>query len=154
MTDLDRSEKALEKLYEEIRQVFTSEWEAIYEIFPNPISVIQDFTQRVFGQTIQNALDDILTPLMDGRTGLFLQELAMCHAATAELVDDIRRFDEAVIFVQTGKKALDQLIDRAFTDLFVPYTNGDKYLDLEKSWLMEIFEDELGELREYMVIRD
>jgi exocyst complex component 5 len=43
---------SLARLYDEILQAVLSEWEIIYDVFPNSTTVIQVFVQRIFAQSV------------------------------------------------------------------------------------------------------
>ncbi|KAJ3262614.1 Exocyst complex component 5 [Boothiomyces macroporosus] len=130
---------ALQRLYDEIRQAVSSEWDIIYDVFPNAINVIQVFVQRIFAQSIQNFLEVLMQEASFKSSQIYLQVLTKSHKETSDLVSDLRNFDETYILPLTGTLALGSILDRSFEDLYIPYINDEKYMKIEKSWLVETF---------------
>lgn len=52
----NRVQQELSRLYDEIRQTFTNEWDIIYQVFPNALSVMMNFVQRIFAQPVKTAI--------------------------------------------------------------------------------------------------
>ncbi|KAJ3313826.1 Exocyst complex component 5 [Boothiomyces sp. JEL0838] len=130
---------ALQRLYDEIRQAVSSEWDVIYDVFPNAINVIQVFVQRIFAQSIQNFLEVLMQEASFKSSQIYLEVLTKSHKETSDLVSDLRNFDETYILPLTGTLALGSILDRSFEDLYIPYINDEKYMKIEKSWLVETF---------------
>ena len=141
---------ALARLYDEIRQTIVVEWEVIHQVFPNPNTVLQVFTQRIFAQSVcitswqvQNFIEGRLELARNKSLGYYLEVLAISHSITAELVDDLHEFDEKTIAEAMGSCALTTVLDRSLVDLFVPYIDSNRYIDLETEWLIATLNDEL-----------
>ncbi|KAI8919589.1 exocyst complex component Sec10-domain-containing protein [Entophlyctis helioformis] len=132
-----KADQGLLRLYEEIRIAIFNEWDVICAVFPNSASVMQVFVQRIFAQSIQNFLERLLERARSDSLLLYLQTLALSHAATAHLVADIHRFDEKTIASMLGAPVLSGLVNRCFDDLFVPYLDNSRYIELEQQWLLE-----------------
>ncbi|KAJ3321523.1 Exocyst complex component 5 [Boothiomyces sp. JEL0866] len=130
---------ALQRLYDEIRQAVSSEWDVIYDVFPNAINVMQVFVQRIFAQSIQNFLEVLMQEASFKSSQIYLEVLTKSHKETSELVTDLHLFDETYILPLTGSLALVSILDRSFEDLYVPYINDEKYMKIEKAWLGESF---------------
>ncbi|KAJ8330382.1 hypothetical protein BDV3_003129 [Batrachochytrium dendrobatidis] len=151
--DFSEVDPALIRLYEEITVAIHNEWKVIFVVFPNAASVIQVFVQRIFAQSIQNYLEGLLERARNDSPVSFLQALAHSHAATAKLVTDLHRFDEKVISKALGSPALSSLLNRSFEDLFVPYLENSRYIDMELTWLSEKLQNNLGALQSSLFIK-
>nr|KAJ3421823.1 Calcium-binding protein 39 [Polyrhizophydium stewartii] len=147
------SYSCLARLYEEIEAAIYNEWDAIVVVFPNAASVIQVFVQRIFAQSIQNYLEVLVERAKSESPRAYLQTLALSHAATGKLVANIHRFDEKVISAALGAPALTSLLNRCFEDLFVPYIENGRYINLELDELDDLsaadtkVEPDLGHLQ-------
>jgi hypothetical protein len=148
-----QTHEGLSRLYEEIRQTIETEWGVINEVFPNALSVMQNFIQRIFAQPIQNFLEAVLRQSDEDAQDLFLDSLAMCHAETARLVQDLHQFDEAVVSKTFGIPSLTAVINRCFEDLFVPYIDANRYIDSEKKWMSEQFDKHLSAYKQFLASR-
>ncbi|ORX98920.1 exocyst complex component Sec10 [Basidiobolus meristosporus CBS 931.73] len=151
----------LDHLYQEIRQVIREEWEVISIVFPNALSVIQVFIQRIFAQSIQGYLESLLQRAESQSRVAYLRILASSHAATVELVEDLKKFDEFVIqpkVHKSGQKlgtvsSLSVTLDRCMDDLFIPYSENEAYIRIEKRALNDVFKDILAQFTTYHVQR-
>ncbi|KAI8911500.1 exocyst complex component Sec10-like protein [Gorgonomyces haynaldii] len=140
MRTKENTRDGLMRLYDEIKQAVTNEWDAIYRIFPNPLSVMQVFLQRIFAQSIQNFLEIILQQVPQDRKLDFLESLEIAHSETFKLVSDLHKFDETKVTSDMGSSSLTLIINRSFEDLFVPYIDGDRYISTEREWMQENFQ--------------
>ncbi|KAI8893209.1 exocyst complex component Sec10-like protein [Globomyces pollinis-pini] len=135
--------QALKRLYDEIRQAVVNEWDVIFDVFPNATAVIQVFVQRIFAQSIQNFLETILEDSQRKSSEIYLELIVLTHKETSALVSDMHRFDEDVIALLIGNRALTSILNRSFEDLYVPYLQDQKYVIAETAWLTEKLEMEL-----------
>ncbi|KAI8834800.1 exocyst complex component Sec10-like protein [Chytriomyces cf. hyalinus JEL632] len=125
----------LMRLFEEVRTTIPQEWEIIAAVFPNSVSVMQNFVQRVFAQSIQNYIEQELTAA-DAVSDLhYLRILTIVHEAALSLCRHLRKFNKDVIAVQTKTAGIAPIVDRCFDDLFVPYTDNDRYVQVERRCL-------------------
>ncbi|KAJ3124738.1 Exocyst complex component 5 [Nowakowskiella sp. JEL0407] len=140
----------LVKLCDQIKQYVKQEWTVISAVFPNFVSVIQNFVQRVFAQTIQIHLEAILSAAENISNIYYLQALCSSHAVIRSLVQDLHKFDDTVIAAKsagsqggssTSGTVLGVILDRCFDDLYVPYTEGNRYIDVEVKFLKDGFEN-------------
>jgi hypothetical protein len=78
----------------------------------------------------------------------FLRTLASTHAETVRLVENLKSYCDNDIKLASSKdstsswnssQSLSASIDRCMEDLFVPYTEGDRYMKREQQALYEIF---------------
>ncbi|KAI9287599.1 exocyst complex component Sec10-like protein [Umbelopsis sp. AD052] len=139
---------SLVKLYDEVRITARREAEIIIAVFPNPVIVMQVFLQRVFAQSIQNLVEQLLEQGENISHLAFLRTLASTHAETVRLVENLKSFCDNEMKLASSKdsspnwnssQSLSASIDRCMEDLFVPYTEGDRYMKREQQALYEIF---------------
>ncbi|CAO3675747.1 unnamed protein product [Umbelopsis vinacea] len=139
---------SLVKLYDDIRITVRREAEIITAVFPNPVIVMQVFLQRVFAQSIQNLVEQLLSNGESVSHLAFLRTLASTHAETVRLVENLKSYCDNEIKLVSSKdstsswnssQSLSASIDRCMEDLFVPYTEGDRYMKRERQALYEIF---------------
>jgi exocyst complex component 5 len=100
---------------------------------------------------IQGFLEAKLEAALDQSNQCYLENLAISHAATASLLMDLHRFDDGFIASTYGSNALTAVLNRSFEDLFVPYVEGDRYLDMEQNWLLSNFQVYLGPFQRAVV---
>lgn len=144
---------SLVRLYEEILQTVTNEWDVIYQIFPNASAVMHNFLQRIFAQSIQNFLEHRLVEDSFSNPLDYLKALESAHKETVTLANSLRDLDQNVIAPAVGSSSLSDMITRAVEDLFVPYVDNNRYIDSEKSWLTQEFDIQLGPFRKFMTNR-
>lgn len=94
----------------------------------------------------------------------YLRSLAAVHAATKELVKDLKTIDMR----QKGTSGLKpsetsdesshknsnivEVLEQCIEDLFVPYTEGDRYIEKEKKSLGELYSSLLLQFAAYHVL--
>nr|CAG8570941.1 11534_t:CDS:10 [Entrophospora candida] len=137
--------------YEEIKNTVIKEAININAVFPNPIGVMQVFLQRIFAQLIQTYLESLLSHAENNSTLAYLRSLAAVRAATTDLVTslksvEIRQEGSTKDNVNTKNEedtkknnTIAEVLDQCIEDLFVPYTEGERYLEKEKRSLMELY---------------
>ena len=90
----------------------------------------------------------------------YLRTLASTHAETKRLVDNLKFYcdKEAKLTdaadasgLLTSSASPEEALDRCMSDLFVPYTEADRYLEREKLALNELFGRVIAEFLNYMV---
>ncbi|KAI9102714.1 exocyst complex component Sec10-like protein [Phlyctochytrium arcticum] len=151
--DFKIPDPALVRLCDEIKKTCSREWEVIWAVFPNAASVMQQFIQRVFAQSIQSAIESILRRAEEDSPRSFLRALSACHAVTTNLLSALHKLDEEAIASKTNKPILTAMLNRSFDDLFVPYVEGGKYIDAEKENLQDLFNHILTPFQEYIALR-
>ncbi|CAG8436215.1 7102_t:CDS:10 [Funneliformis caledonium] len=156
-------DQGLVELYKEIRTTVKQEAEIINVVFPNPVNVMQVFLQRIFAQLIQTYLESLLTHAENDSTLAYLRSLAAVRTATIELVEDMKSLDmrqkgDSNIIpsdvVEEGSRksnTVAELLDQCIEDLFVPYTEGDRYIEKEKKSLSELYSSLLLQFNAYHV---
>lgn len=79
---------------------------------------------------------------------VYLDLLCQSHYETSLLVSDMHNFDTTVIVNSSGSPALASMLDRSMEDLYIPYIGEQRYLSVEKQWLIENFEMNLSKFNE------
>ncbi|KAG2221177.1 hypothetical protein INT45_007754 [Circinella minor] len=149
---------SLVKLYDDIRITVRKEANIISAVFPQPATVMQVFLQRVFAQSIQNHVELLLSRAERYSHLAYLRTLASTHAETKRLVDNLKFYcdKEAKLTDAADASGLltsaspEEALDRCMNDLFVPYTEADRYLSREKLALNELFGRIIAEFLNYM----
>ncbi|TPX51291.1 hypothetical protein SeMB42_g00272 [Synchytrium endobioticum] len=143
-------EPQLGRLCNEISITTRQEWQVISSVFPNAGSVMQNFVQRIFAQSIQTYVENSVRAAGNESDLAFLRCLSSSHATISALVADLQKFDANTIAIKSPSgPALANVLERSFTDLFVPYTEGARYTDRECGSLVECFEEVLEPFRNY-----
>lgn len=91
----------------------------------------------------------------------YLRTLSSTHAETKRLIENLKFYcdkevslkDTADINGLVASASPDETLDRCMDDLFVPYTEGDRYLGKEKESLFELFGKIVSEFLSAMVRR-
>ncbi|OAD70776.1 hypothetical protein PHYBLDRAFT_126230, partial [Phycomyces blakesleeanus NRRL 1555(-)] len=149
---------SLVKLYDDIRITVRREAEIISNVFPQPATVMQVFLQRIFEQSIQDHVERLLMKAERMSNLAYLRMLASTHAETKRLIENLKFYcDKEASFVNSvdanglvASISLDQTLDRCMADLFVPYTEGERYLTRERLTLNELFGSIVAEFLSYM----
>ncbi|KAJ1905563.1 Exocyst complex component 5, partial [Tieghemiomyces parasiticus] len=171
----------LSTFYRSISKMLRHEWTVISAVFPNALAVMQVLVQRVFAQSLQNYLENLLHLAEHDGQLAYLRILAACHIGTQNLVRDLQQFDVDVMAPFFSAHDADQspvagtiaatvaamagsnsgssaaastamLLDtqsaasfsvtlvRCMDDLFVPYIENQRYLDVEARFLLGAFQ--------------
>ncbi|KAB5594612.1 Exocyst complex component sec10 [Ceratobasidium theobromae] len=156
-TAAPKREPGLSAIFAEIRATVEQEAQIIQAVFPNPPIVMQVFLQRVFAQVIQQYLEATLERASSMSNLAFLRMLNVGHVQTGALVEDLKQFDLSTVVtrssvptpsdplvasgsVATGTAApFGTMLDTAMEEIFVPHTEGTKYLERESKSLGEMY---------------
>ncbi|KAI8368784.1 exocyst complex component Sec10-like protein [Blakeslea trispora] len=138
---------SLVKLYDDIRITVRREAGIISSVFPQPATVMQVFLQRIFAQSVQDHIEMLLSKAKRISPLAYLRTLASTHAETKRLIENLKFYcdkevslkDAADINGLVTSASPDETLDRCMDDLFVPYTEGDRYLKKEIEALNELF---------------
>lgn len=138
---------SLVKLYDDIRITVRREAGIISSVFPQPATVMQVLLQRVFAQSIQDHIESLLTKSKRYSHLAYLRTLASTHAETKRLIENLKFYcdkevslkDAADVNGLVTSASPDETLDRCMDDLFVPYTEGDRYVKKEIENLSELF---------------
>ncbi|CAG8562226.1 11518_t:CDS:10, partial [Ambispora gerdemannii] len=161
------ADQGLVKLYEEIRETVKQEAEIINAVFPDPISVMQVFLQRIFAQLIQSHLEALLQQSEQDSTLAYLRTLSSVHAVTVDLVEDLKHLDmrqrkSSSDMLQNNNEegvgpskinTIVEVLNQCMVDLFVPYTEADRYIEKEKKSLNELYSSLLLQFNAYHIQR-
>ncbi|THV08349.1 exocyst complex component Sec10 [Dendrothele bispora CBS 962.96] len=151
-----KTEKGLTELFDEIRSTVDTEAQIVKAVFPNPPVVMQVFLQRVFAQSIQQHMEQLLhrgTALSDLA---YLRLLQLVHVQASNLVEDLKAYElpaTRTVFdtefrksfggssvVAPGTSAtVTTMLETAMEELFVPYTEGQRYLERESRSLGTLY---------------
>ncbi|KAG2203235.1 hypothetical protein INT46_000425 [Mucor plumbeus] len=138
---------SLVKLYDDIRITVRREAGIISSVFPQPATVMQVFLQRIFAQSIQDNIELLLSKSQKYSHLAYLRTLASTHAETKRLIENLKFYCDKEVSLKDAtdvnglvtSASLDETLDRCMDDLFVPYTEGDRYLQKEIESLSELF---------------
>ncbi|KAL7308281.1 Exocyst complex component 5, variant 2 [Mucor circinelloides] len=138
---------SLVKLYDDIRITVRREAGIISSVFPQPATVMQVLLQRIFAQSIQDHIEHLLSRSQKYSHLAYLRTLASTHAETKRLIENLKFYcdkevslkDAADVNGLVTSASPDETLDRCMDDLFVPYTEGDRYLRKEVESLSELF---------------
>ncbi|EIN11132.1 hypothetical protein PUNSTDRAFT_64692, partial [Punctularia strigosozonata HHB-11173 SS5] len=163
-----KSETALADLLSEIRSTMGQEAEIVRAVFPNPPFVMQVFLQRVFAQSIQQHMESLLNRGNAISDLAFLRILQLVHVQTSALVDDLKTYELSAIVLAPrgtseyraataagvtgasgGPQTMTAMLETAMEELFVPYTEGYRYLERESKSLAELYGDRLSAFTRY-----
>ncbi|KAG8820317.1 Exocyst complex component 5 [Serendipita sp. 399] len=153
------SERGLANLYQAIRTTMGEEVKIVEHVFPNPGTVIQIFLRRVFNQSIQQYMEALLNRAAAVSALAFLRILRLAHSQTTNLVDFLKSYDPSTALFRYSENkstnvsklggatssapgpniALSMMLDGAMEELFVPYTEGQRYMERELKSLSELF---------------
>ncbi|KAF5390612.1 hypothetical protein D9757_002614 [Collybiopsis confluens] len=164
-----KNEAGLTELFKEIRVTVDTEAQIVKAVFPNPPVVMQVFLQRVFAQSIQQHMEQLLhraTPMSDIA---FLRVLQLVHIQVSTLVEDLKVYElpasgsrlpfEAGVLNKTlggtsntgptASTTLATMLETAMDELFVPYTEGQRYLERESQNLGTLYTGLLASFTQY-----
>lgn len=151
------------KLFDDIRTTVDQEAEIISMVFPNPAAVFQVFIQRVFEQSIQQFIETLLERSQAKSTLAYLRTLLSIHEHTIHLVKDLKTCEDTLKVginanvkgsnISVTTQPLSQTLDRCLDDLFVPFLEGDRYLEKELQSLCEIYDSMLAKFTAYQLQR-
>ncbi|KAH9045459.1 exocyst complex component Sec10 [Lactarius pseudohatsudake] len=161
-----KTESSLTELFGEIRATVGQEAQIVQAVFPNPSFVMQVFLQRVFAQSIQQHMEQLLTRASNMSDLAFLRILQLTHAQTSLLVEDLKSYDvpsatprspaqnigfsrslagaSSATAGSSSSTAISSILETALEELFVPYTEGQRYLERESKNLAELYSDYLS----------
>ncbi|KAI9001347.1 exocyst complex protein [Trametes punicea] len=166
------TESGLRDLFGEIRTTVGQEAQIVQAVFPNPAYVMQVFLQRVFAQSIQHYLEQLVARTTSMPDLAFLRILQLVHQQTSVLVEDLKAYElpsviprspiDANEFDRTVKgmpasaasntataATISTMLETAMEELFVPYTEGQRYLEKESRSLSELYANYLAKFTRY-----
>ncbi|KAI0307212.1 exocyst complex component Sec10 [Multifurca ochricompacta] len=166
-----KSELSLTELLDEIRATVGQEAQIVQAVFPNPSFVMQVFLQRVFAQSIQQHMEQLLTQAGNMSDLAFLRILQLMHTQTSLLIEDLKNYDVPSATPRSpvqniglsrslagtslaptsgvSSTAISTILETAMEELFVPYTEGQRYLERESKNLAELYSGYLSAFTRY-----
>ncbi|TDL29692.1 exocyst complex protein [Rickenella mellea] len=167
-----RTESGLMELFGEIRATVGEEAQIVQAVFPNPPLVMQVFLQRVFAQSIQQHMEQLLNRGSALSSLAFLRILQLVHIQVSNLIEDLKMYELATSTPRspvepsefrrsvsnssassssgsTSHVALGTMLETATEELFVPYTEGQRYLERESKSLGELYSTYLERFTKY-----
>ncbi|KAF8515003.1 exocyst complex protein [Gautieria morchelliformis] len=165
-----KSEPGLSALFAEIRTTVAQEAQIVQAVFPNPPMVMQVFLQRVFAQSIQQYLELLLNKASSISQLSFLRMLHLAHSQTSSLVEALKGFDLSHLTSRSGSDRavtdalmassatpggtgqivpVSVMLETAMDELFMPFTEGQKYLERESKNLGELYSSYLYRFTRY-----
>ncbi|KAJ3575807.1 hypothetical protein NP233_g843 [Leucocoprinus birnbaumii] len=165
-----KSELGLAELFEEIRVTVDQEAQIVKAVFPNPPMVMQVFLQRVFAQSIQQYMEQLLHRGSDISELAYLRVLQMVHLQTSSLLEDLKGHELPHVSPRTPYEAtefrrsltgtapitghatttsISTMLEAAMEELFVPYTEAQRYLEREIKSLGALYTSLLAPFSRY-----
>ncbi|KAJ7639024.1 exocyst complex protein [Roridomyces roridus] len=164
-----RSETGLTELFAEIRATVDTEAQIVKAVFPNPPVVMQVFLQRVFAQSIQQHMEQLLHRASALSDLAYLRVLQLVHIQATVLVDDLKTYELPAVAPRTPFEAsefrrsltgaavpgatttttVSTMLESAMEELFVPYTEGQRYLERESRSLGTLYSTLLANFTRY-----
>jgi len=154
------AEAGLHELFQESRATVGQEAQIVQAVFPNPPFVMQVFLQRVFAQSIQQYMEQLVNRAAGVSDLAFLRILQLVHQQTSLLVEDLKAYEVTSIMPRsptdmsdfnltlnaaptsaatTTAATVSTMLETAMEELFVPYTEGQRYLERESKSLGELY---------------
>ncbi|KAI6034430.1 exocyst complex component Sec10-like protein [Pisolithus microcarpus] len=147
-----RTEAGLVQLFAEIRATVAQESQIVQAVFPSPSLVMQVFLQRVFAQSIQQYMEQLLNKGTSISDLAYLRVLQLIHVETSALVDDLKThelpsivaaksFVDGVEFrksiasppsnmINTTMTSIAAMLEAAMEELFMPYIEAKDMAEL------------------------
>lgn len=164
-----KTELGLAELFAEIRATVDTETQIVKAVFPNPPVVMQVFLQRVFAQSIQQYMEQLLHRGADVSDLGYLRILQLVHIQASLLVEDLKAHELPAVSARTPYEAaefrrsitgsapvtistpaaISTMLETAMEELFVPYTEGQRYLERESKSLSYLYQSLLGSFGRY-----
>ncbi|KAL0949322.1 hypothetical protein HGRIS_009397 [Hohenbuehelia grisea] len=166
-----KTENGMMELFEEIRATVDQEVQIVKAVFPNPPVVMQVFLQRVFAQSIQQHVEQLLHRSGDMSDLAYLRMLQLVHIQISALVDDLKSYELPSSATRTPTEATEfrrslngstpsappsssvssvtTMLETAMEELFVPYVDGQRYLERESRSLGSLYSALLGDFTRY-----
>ncbi|KAG5648890.1 hypothetical protein DXG03_000239 [Asterophora parasitica] len=164
-----KSEQGLSELFVEIRSTVETEAQIVKAVFPNPSVVMQVFLQRVFAQSIQQHMEQLLHRGTSISDLAYLRVLQLVHIQASTLVEDLKTYELPHVSPRTPyettefrrsltgasapapgtSSAVSTMLETAMEELFVPYTEGQRYLERESRSLGALYSSLLSQFTRY-----
>lgn len=131
-------EPSLQSLIDEVKIVMQEESFIIKRAFPYYETVLIKFIQRLFQQSIQQRLEQVLEKAETVSTLAFLRSLHASRTYIGTLVEDLKTHG-LTENPEPCSAQISQTLDQQLEELFIPYMVGNSYIDREKRSLEEVY---------------
>ncbi|KTW26572.1 exocyst subunit SEC10 [Pneumocystis jirovecii RU7] len=145
-------ESNLQSLINLVRKTVKTEYKIIRNVFPNSSAVFQVFLQRIFAQSIQLRLEEIIGYAELNSTLAYLRVLQATHSSLTNLVEDLKSFEQMFMssdLTNESSSLASYVLEQCLNDLFVPYLEGSRYIEKEKKSLDELYSSFLCNFNAY-----
>ncbi|QSL64679.1 hypothetical protein MERGE_001981 [Pneumocystis wakefieldiae] len=132
----------LQSLVDLVRKTIKTEYNIIRKVFPNPSLVFQVFLQRIFAQSIQLRLEEIIKYAELNSTLAYLRVLQVTHSSLTDLVEDLKSFEQTSLSSDLSNEysgLASYTLEQCLNDLFIPYLEGSRYIEKERKSLNELY---------------
>ncbi|TEB30100.1 exocyst complex protein [Coprinellus micaceus] len=150
-------------------ELVDTETQIVKAVFPNPPVVMQVFLQRVFAQSIQQYMEQLLHRGAEVSDLGYLRILQLVHIQASLLVEDLKAHELPMASARTPYEAaefrrsitgaapvtistpaaISTMLETAMEELFVPYTEGQRYLERESRSLTGLYQSLLAAFGRY-----
>ncbi|KAF2158007.1 exocyst complex component Sec10 [Myriangium duriaei CBS 260.36] len=141
-------EPTLQSLIDEVKLVAQEESFIIKRAFPYHEEVLARFIQRVFQQSVQQKLEQVLDKASSVSSLAFLRSLQSSKSYISALVDDLKAHG-LTEHPEPASATTAAILDQQLDDLFVPYFAGSSYIEREKRSLEELYSSLLFKFTTY-----
>ncbi|ORX34489.1 exocyst complex component Sec10-domain-containing protein [Kockovaella imperatae] len=148
------TEPGTKALFKEIRITVSQEAQIVKAVFPDPISVMKVFIQRVFAQVVEQHLEALVSRATAISTLAVLRVLNVTHSLCSALVEDLKAYDAALFdpasrIASTTTGTVSAMLDHVIEGMFVPWLEGQKYMESESKNLVELYAGLLSRFTRY-----
>ncbi|EPX70609.1 exocyst complex subunit Sec10 [Schizosaccharomyces octosporus yFS286] len=131
--------KSLSSLFNEICSVVDRDCVVIKRVFPKPELVLQTLCQRIFGQSIQNRIEEVMEVAHSKTNLAYLRSLQTIVSSLQELLVQLKEILTRRGFNVSDNSPLILALNQYFEDLLVPYVEPNDYLSRERHSLTSMF---------------
>ncbi|EGX90520.1 exocyst complex component Sec10 [Cordyceps militaris CM01] len=131
-------EASLQSLIDEVKIVMQEESFIIKRAFPYYETVLTKFIQRVFQQSIQQRLEQVLDKADTVSSLAFLRSLHSSRSYISSLIEDLKTHG-LTEHPEPCSGQIAQTLDQQVDELFVPYLVGNLYIEREKKSIEEMY---------------
>ncbi|KTW29304.1 hypothetical protein T552_01259 [Pneumocystis carinii B80] len=135
-----------------VRKTIKTEYNIIRTVFPNPSVVFQIFLQRIFAQSIQLRLEEIIKYAELNSTLAYLRVLHVTRSSLTDLVEDLKLFEQTSLSSDLSNEfssLVSYTLEQCLNDMFIPYLEGSRYIEKERKSLNELYSSFLSNFNLY-----
>ncbi|EPY51767.1 exocyst complex subunit Sec10 [Schizosaccharomyces cryophilus OY26] len=130
---------SLSSLFNELCSVVDRDCAVIKRVFPKPELVLQTLFQRIFGQSIQNRIEEIMEVARSKTNLVYLRSLQTIVSSLRELLVELKKILTHRGFNVSDNSPLFLALNQYLEDLLVPYVEPNEYLNRERQSLTSMF---------------